>query len=156
MTDTQALELLAARVEAATGADRKLDAEIRCAVFAPPSAFVKQSPYNGASCIYVVGFDGKVLLWEPRGLSQEQHLGSFTASLDAAMTLVPPPAKWSITSSGEDESWQAWVWLEGGSGPERRTAATPALALTAAALRARIQIAKGADTRRGNIDAGEG
>ena len=64
----------------------------------------------------------------------------YTTSLDAAMTLVP--AGWvlsMLTSSKAGSSWSAMLWvfdewkeIE----PPKGNAATPALALTAAALRA--------------------
>jgi hypothetical protein len=83
---------LAERCERATGPDRELDAQTRCAVFAAPGAYVRQSPINGAWCIYETGFNGKERIWEPRNLSPEQRVGSFTSSLDAAMTLARDPA----------------------------------------------------------------
>jgi hypothetical protein len=57
----------------------------------------------------------------------------FTASLDAAMTLVPEGWTGLIPVSGGDD---AWLWREGTIGAKgpRIRAATPALALTAAAL----------------------
>lgn len=59
----------------------------------------------------------------------------FTASLDAAMTLVPEG--WSVAlHSHYDEQSRASVYLENNHATFRY-AATPALALTAAALRAR-------------------
>jgi len=60
---------------------------------------------------------------------------AYSASLDAARSLVPEPGKWSITS-GTRGGWEAAVWLVDGLALDWRTAATPALALTAAALRA--------------------
>lgn len=61
----------------------------------------------------------------------------YTASIDAAMTLVPEGWTWGVFDDGT-----AWVWPD-----ERRDlltgkqakAATPALALCAATLRARAQ-----------------
>lgn len=128
---------LAERAEKATGGDRELDALIRCAVFAPPGSWVKQSQFNGAWCIY----DGKCQngaprLWEPFNISAHQRAGAFTASLDAAMSLVPEPHKWSITAGHSGDRWQAWVWSLD-RGPNWHEAATPTLALTAASLRAR-------------------
>lgn len=79
---------LAERVEKASGPDRELDALIRCAVFAPATAYVRQSPINGQWCIYEVGPSGKERSWEARGLTLEQRLGSFSSSLDAAMSLL--------------------------------------------------------------------
>ena len=61
---------------------------------------------------------------------------AFTASLDAAMTLVPEG--WATRLAVEDRHSHSWGWtLRGGYGVDAHgRAATPALALTAAALRA--------------------
>jgi hypothetical protein len=72
----------------------------------------------------------------------ENHHGvplpKFTGSVDAAATLVPAPGKWSVTA-GHKGGWQACVWIEGAGFLDWRSAATPALALCAAALRARVE-----------------
>jgi hypothetical protein len=132
MTDKATLLALAERVEGLDGPDRELDALIRCALFAPAGAFIRQSPINGAWCIYETGLNGKERLWEARGLSQLQRLGAFTASIDAALTLVPEGWQFEI----EIRPCQALVI---GEGVHRSIAATPALALTAAALRAHAE-----------------
>lgn len=121
MTQREGLEDLAARCEAATGPDPMLDYEINYTVFTRRIAVRK-----------------------------------FTASLDAAMTLVPEgwvlhflqdteydnPAerRWSVSLRPRQGQWdgtpegaEAWTW-----------AFTPALALTAAALRARATLSEGA------------
>jgi len=143
---------LAVRCEQATGADRELDALIRCAVFAPIGAVVEQSPINGAWCIYS-GFSARDpsrrSTWEPYGLSQLQKLGEFTASLDAAMTLVPEGhtiqlSDWDHEILREKGPWQAIVLPFGARGSMQQFtftnrcdhAATAALALCAASLRA--------------------
>lgn len=61
----------------------------------------------------------------------------------AAMMLVVG-GKWSITADGDGSSWQAAVWprIEDRYGFDWRTAATPALALAAACLRARATLAE--------------
>jgi hypothetical protein len=133
--DMGALLALAERCEQATGPDRDLDALIRCAVFAPQGAFVRRSPINGAWCIYEISYGGKERSWEPRGLSREARVGAFTASLDAAMTLVPEGFDWLIGRTNDGLTIHAEV---GGRGDEfMRFGNTPALALCAAALRAR-------------------
>lgn len=59
---------------------------------------------------------------------------NYTGSLDAAMTLVPADYLWTVGSTGTQ--W-AFVWGDDEWDRKRRAAAaTPALALTAAALRA--------------------
>jgi len=62
----------------------------------------------------------------------------FTSSLDAAASLVPV-VKWTLGTHQEPDTnkwfWKAWV---GRLRSHQGVAATPALALTAAALRARL------------------
>lgn len=58
------------------------------------------------------------------------HVPCFTRSLDAAITLVPEGVIWDVTSTG-----QAWVMDD--NEQEISKAKTPALALCAAALKAR-------------------
>ncbi len=106
---------LAARVEAADGADRALDAEIGAVTLK-----------NGA---VRVTDDGRRLQISPPPRR-------YTASLDAAASLVPEGWNWEVYSDGT-----ALLWMPpAGEWSIRRTAvadaATPALALTAAALRA--------------------
>lgn len=104
MTRSEPLEALAARVEALAGPCREVDAEI-------------------------AGTEVSTAMWH-----DEDESPSFTASLDAATTLVPSEAFWSITMSA-DRRFHACCQR---TGPlDWREAATPALALTAAALRAR-------------------
>ena len=109
MPDRTTLLALASRVEAATGADRGLDSEI-----------------HHAKCGGVgTGSYGT----EPR----------YTASLDDAMSLVPSGCSewnvesWSAPGAIQPAHVRATAWV---SGAARVYAATPALALTAAALRA--------------------
>lgn len=73
------------------------------------------------------------LAWQP----------PFTASLDAALMLVPEGWTGIVPITGGDD---AWLWQEralAGTG-HRCRAATPALALCAAALRARHEMEKNA------------
>lgn len=102
---------LASRVEAATGADRELDAAIL------------------AAC------------WDCRG--KPTDLGPrYTASLDAAMSLVPWDAYWRLGHDGDGADpaeYKADVIvpkLGGVDARGRAIAVTPPLALTAASLRA--------------------
>jgi len=88
--DAAEIVRLAERVEQAVGPDAELSALIRCAIFAPEGAYVAVSPFNGLHCIFLGETrDGRPKGWEPRGLTHEQRMGDFTASLDAAMALVP-------------------------------------------------------------------
>ena len=74
---------------------------------------------------------------------------AFTASLDAAMTLVPEVCQWQV-STQEPGPW-AWVGNDSHD-PPAQMAATPDLALAAAALFARAAIA--AAQGAGGRDAG--
>lgn len=137
------------RVERASGASAELDCAIRLAVYAPEGATMEQSRINGAWCIYSgIGFrSGKPALWE----SNEGRNQDFTASIDAAMTLKPDG--WFISGASEQEDGRFCFALfprrpddlgvprtfEAHSALVARVvAATPALALCAAALKARV------------------
>lgn len=133
---------LADRVEAGSGVDRALDAEIACAVVhrnlrpAAPDDFDGKFGYSPGNMKVDTGF----LMSRP-----------YTGSLDAAMTLVPAGWRWM---AGHREYPHARAYVENGqpafSGmhlspePKRNpkrlwfevTAATPARALVAACLRA--------------------
>jgi hypothetical protein len=95
---------LAERCEAATGPDRELDAEIAQVVGAQP---------------VMICDTGNVLIYQ-----------SFTASLDAAMTLVPEGRRWLLQTLMTGKYRAEADWNGSGQG------STPALALCAAALRA--------------------
>jgi hypothetical protein len=128
---------LADRVEALVTSDRALDAEIAYAI-----CWRWDDWEEGDICIedrsleYVVNstLNSNNSIWK--------YLPAYTASLDAALTLVPE----NPHNTGERfqvESWttngvhaehvRASAWV---SGTRRVFAATPALALTAASLRA--------------------
>lgn len=103
------LEELAARVEAATGPDRELDGAIGRAVGATPLMMCDT---------------GNVEIF-----------ASFTASLDAALTLVPEGWFWQVGQG--NHAWAAVY--ENPIAPSMRVdpiAATPALALCSASLQA--------------------
>jgi hypothetical protein len=111
---------LAERCEKATGPDRELDLEIAIAVWGRPGVLVmRHDPETNTNREYTH--------WD------------FTASIDAAMTLVPEG--WFF--SGLDQcSPSVQVWTEGNKARyspqlDGLHAATPALALCAASLRAR-------------------
>lgn len=114
-----ALLQLAKRVEAATGPDRLTDAEI----YVDLDAKLEN--------LDALAINGEVGSWVP----------AYTASLDAAMTLVPGGWDWS-TGTGRQRGW-ATLGLPSaspfGSSDDEvccDDAATPALALCAASLRA--------------------
>jgi hypothetical protein len=129
-----ALLELADRVEKATGNSWSLDKAIFLAVDVPMT---------------VMG--SKVISWfgdGPFGCNTEdgrRHLDyinapNYTASLDAAMTLVPEGALFSVGHRGDDYPGQYIGTVMPLSGRILSTHSTaPALALTAASLRARAQ-----------------
>lgn len=109
---TETLLDLAARVEAASVPDRELDRAIELAVF-------------------------------PDRLSPpvELELLAYTSSLDAAMTLVPEGWVWSInTFAGGKASACLMNERDEIVRPAEQYIASPALALTAACLRARAPV----------------
>lgn len=116
MTD---LMELASRVEAGEGADRELDADVFCALGLAP--FVE-------------------------GAYDAYRAPAYTASLDAAMSLVPQGWGWNVSQPNDRAiasgllKERTPVHGEVQYGCDHRyavAAATPALALTAACLRAR-------------------
>jgi hypothetical protein len=128
-TDTEKVSMadllqLAKRIEAATGHDRKLDGEIAKALGLP----------HGPDSGWCNNHSGDY--W-----TVDECAKYFTASLDAAMTLVPEGYQFGCGSFGNPEGDGPWAWCE----PKERLTddfpygkgATPALALCAAALRAR-------------------
>lgn len=104
---------LAERVEALTGADREVDAEIDCLL-----RFKDLRPASPAD------FGGQA--------------EAYTSSLDAAMTLVRHDTWWKIKAAWPQgrQGCRASLWVNGRMDPVRGEAATPALALVAASLRA--------------------
>lgn len=117
------LEALAARVEAATGPDRELDAAVVRAIH--PGAVIEP---------YCAGDDEPVVFHAAPLVNNKAELPAYTASIDDAMTVVPEG--WHVSYASEDRHSRSWGWtLRGGYGVERTgRAATPALALLAAAL----------------------
>ena len=127
------LEELAAACERATGPDRELDTDILIALH--PGSWRKA---KGEAFIPEKG-------WEPGSYSQSAR--TYTASLDAAMTLVPEGATWSVTDpANRDGSKSVFGYPSrahasvAGSDREHHYAVTPALALCVAALRARAYL----------------
>ena len=130
------------RLQDASEGSRELDALIRCAVYAPSSAYVEQSPINGAWCVFE-GADrsGRARLWEGPGRNLE-----FTRSIDAAMTLLPAVDNetgvfWQLSNDGDganpsDFRGRVLVCSLLATSTHIGTAATPAIALCIAALQA--------------------
>lgn len=126
--DVSGLLELASRCEVATGPDRELDAAIATGA--------------GWQDVGRAGYGA----W--RGVrpatGKREHVMRFTASLDAAMTLVPEGWFVRITSAGAcDIANSAWLEEEGEQQALYTDAATPALALCAASLRARASTDQG-------------
>lgn len=114
VAEASALDLtsLRKRVEAATGADRELDARILATLLAKePIVIVEQSPLNGTWCAYSLNHAGARRLWETP--SPFRQLPGVTASLDAALALVErvlPGWSWSVRRSGFGNPAGAELW----------------------------------------------
>lgn len=116
MTEKDTLTTLAERVEQASGPDRVLEAEI----------------YRGLAGLPIYG------VLTPQG-EVADRVPHFTSSLDAAMTLVPEGLDFGCGS--KDATGKAWAWVGVFNGwDEIANAATPALALAAAALKCRAYL----------------
>ena len=134
MSDRETLAALVARCEAATEADRQLDADISVTIY-------------GGEIVWKQSVTGEA--WPHRRYASKAHIGGFgrapvepvTASLDAAVTLVPEGWRWEVHWQSESRSAALvqpfgqvhWATLR------QASADTPALALCAAALRARME-----------------
>lgn len=120
---------LAARVEAATGPDRELDLLI-----------AKALGFRALHLAFIPG--GSDLAWDPRGSGCGFVVEHYTASLDAALSLVPEGLR--IAAIAEqffedlDHPWLVKLgFRDRAGGLPTAGGRTPALALTAACLRAR-------------------
>lgn len=145
MPDASTLEGLALRVEQSAGADRTLDGLIEAArdpmrqvlLYNEPGPFPQKAVFGPLKDLVLTGVDLADYIGAPR----------YTASLDAAMSLVPEGCGWEI----DDQSRVGSVFGESYrrrprahvSGSDWRTAATPALALTAACLRGKAALERG-------------
>jgi hypothetical protein len=160
MTRAEELLALAARVEALSGPDRDLDAEIAVAVSGDAGAWVVR-PSPQSVFAHLPG-------WYRTSDDKSHQAPAYTASLDAAMTLVPegwavdrlsmwPASPDEASNKGGPQSTAMLVgtsinrrggsmfWGHGGKdGRAEATAATPALALMAANLRALAALETGA------------
>ena len=94
---------LLAKVEGAAEGSEELDARILCVLLAPETAYVEQSPINGAWCIYVPPAFVRhpwPRLWEtPREFRQDH--ASVTQSIDAALLLLDqklPGWSWGVST----------------------------------------------------------
>ncbi|NML11287.1 hypothetical protein HHL08_14220 [Sphingobium sp. AR-3-1] len=147
MSDRDTMLALAERVE--SGPDREVDAAIHYDVlgWCRHANTVRSGAQSdtGFECIDC-GADS----WgnkSNRGQGLRDRLPAYTASIDAAMTLVPPdswheikgPRKYLNIPSPVPNYWSAHLARWNHEGDAMGWGATPALALTAAALRARAQ-----------------
>tara|TARA_Y100000310_G_C20602926_1_gene774004 strand:+ start:231 stop:599 length:369 start_codon:yes stop_codon:yes gene_type:complete len=114
---------LAQRIETAEGPDRALDAEIAAAV--GWRVLYDKSDPNDAEPYY-----------QPVPEMSWQTVPRYTGSLDAAMQLVPAGHNWAI-DTGHKNGISAWCFDGHLWNTDASVAATPALALCAAAIRAR-------------------
>jgi hypothetical protein len=143
---------LATRCKQASGPDQELDLEIEVAIGgyvlgkAPPD-------YDGlnASEIYIpAGGVPFGFTYPPKGaIGRYYHVRRipYTASLDAAMKLVPKG--WSFGAGMDDiiPGPEGWAWVSSDDDTDIARATTPALALCAAALLASAGEAGTAETR---------
>ena len=124
---------LAAQIEQAQGASYALDCAIWDAIYPGErkarfeKLTAKGQPYHGR--LGPADMDGYV-----------KPLRAFTASLDAAATLVPEG--WSFGAGKDDiiPGPTGWAWVSSDDDTNIVKAATPALALVSAALKARAHI----------------
>lgn len=130
---------LAERVEAAMGADRELDAEIAVLLSGDSGAWVVAESEDSIFS-HISG-------WWRDSADKSHEADDYTASLDAAMALVDSDSFWRLGNDGEGPDVAAFkATVTAGIGPtfsfHDAVAATPALALTAASLRARHALAR--------------
>lgn len=137
------LNELAAKVEALSGPDRGIDALITIAMDPKRQTIVGHKPGRFPREPIYGPITEFVEMAEENGKDAADYLNApaYTASIDAAMTLVPTDARLIVDSDGchcritkRDDA--AWHWNGFAA-----LASTMALAITAAALRARAQAA---------------
>ncbi len=130
---------LAAKVEGLTSACRETDAEIASAM-----GIARRSRRDGYG-----RSKGREWLSDSHGGEEEwdRNPPAYTASLDAAMTLVPISHLWQVKHGF---GYEAIVWSamgdydDDGAPGSSATQSNAAITLTAAALRARASISEGA------------
>lgn len=140
MTDRATLLALAERVEKAEGPDRDLDAEIDLYLSLP-----EITRRGGVALVS----DGGIHEWYGLGPPAPQRNPAtgawraprmeYTASIDAAVTLVPEGWGWQIRRSHTGHRAVCYLWSGSGVWSPTVVATAPALALTAAALRAKAE-----------------
>ena len=140
--NVETLRALLARVEAATGPDRKIDAAIAVTIDGGPKSFTSDDAPDRTRGSYGAG------IWFTDAdnyhvLSKTVRCAALiTASIDAAVALIErvlPEWIWDVTSTGTS-------WIMAGDESDLHVpakGATPALAILAAIFRALIHIEEG-------------
>lgn len=131
-SDRDRLLALAVRCEKASGPDRELDTEIVCAITLGVVGIDAAEPLGDQWCNRLFNYD-PARCWSESWLP----VPHFTASLDAALTLVPEG--WVVRLIFDQGGHARCYVNRQGSIHTPRQAPTPALALCAAALRARAE-----------------
>jgi hypothetical protein len=141
MTDRATLEALLARVLEGTGPDRELDAEIE--------AFLTGRVMHPRAPGWT--FEPQDTEWKLARLADRTFISRacrpappFTGSLDAALTLVPEGKAWTVGQNVHHWYWSASVNALDEDGAPKSIgwgglSNSPALALCAAALQARME-----------------
>jgi hypothetical protein len=125
---------LIARLEAATGPDRELDAAIAQAV-----GFVLRLPEQSEGPERLPDVkrwyhpDGHAVGWYE---GSDQFPSYYTASIDAALTLMPEGSLWNVSDYGDRRPGVFLAVIMGTGLDALAVASTPALAIGIAALRA--------------------
>jgi hypothetical protein len=125
MTDPATLLALADRCEQAAGPDRELDQDITKLLVPNNATHIYRSRRGWSFFVYD---SGKGIEW-----FENQP---YTVSLDAAVTLVPEGWRWWVNSSPFGRCWLV-ANDQIADKAQSEKCATPALALCAAALRAK-------------------
>lgn len=88
---------------------------------------------------YVQGDEEKTVFHAEPLVANKDYVPRYTASIDAALTLVPEGVEWRLGSASHRKGFVVTFWLPGDGGLVRIhvDAPTPALTLCIAALRAR-------------------
>lgn len=136
---------LSDRIEGAGEGSRELDAEIG---LAHDGFYLAEPRYPGAERMYgYIDADGSRV--EPGNGAQDRLIPAYTTSVDAALTLLPDGLEWELTACDPARDprfgrFQSRIMLltyaedPDELGPQAiANAATPALALAAACIRAR-------------------
>lgn len=134
------IETLAARVEALEGPDREVDVRTQLAVFGDKRYGIKGHPANPVPGTLSEYYQAYADVIHVDDAIDDDAVGRFTASIDAAMGLVPAESFWRVGHDAYDPSGftaqASYDRGEGRLGFTTGTGYTPATALTAAALRA--------------------